>query len=284
MRRPIVDGQFYARDFDDLTKQIEGCFFTKFGPGDLPVSKRTKKIFGVIAPHAGYGFSGPCQAWAYKEIAESDFPDTYVILGTSHTGDSGVLLDDYQTPYGLVKTDKYFGEMMVRNLDFLKENKFAHKNEHSIEVQLPFLQYVSKSNLKKLKILPIVVGYNIDDIKQLGIYLQDCEKNIKVIVSSDFTHYGPAYGYVPFVYNVKKELHGLDKGAISFIERMDVDGFWDYINEKSTTVCGAKAIVAGMMAAKGFGIKKARLLQYYTSGDVVGDYSNAVGYGAIVFD
>jgi len=284
LRRPTVDGQFYSKDFEELGNQINDCFTSKFGPGDLPVSKRNKKIFGIVAPHAGYNFSGPCQAWAYKEVAESKFPETYVILGNSHNGESGVLLDDYQTPFGIVKTDRYFCEMLIKNLDFIKDNKFAHKNEHSVEVQLPFLQYVSKDRLKDIKIVPLVLGYDIDKIRQLGIFLGDCERRINIIISGDFTHYGPSYGYVPFVYNVKKELYDLDKTAISFIEKMDVDGFWDYVNEKGATICAAKSIIATMIAAKGYGVKRARLLQYYTSGDVTGDYNNAVGYGSLVFE
>ena len=86
MRKPIVAGQFYESSFDELNKQIEISFKDKFGPGELPVKRTNKKIYGIISPHAGYSFSGPCQAWAYKEIAENAFPDLYVIVGLSHTG------------------------------------------------------------------------------------------------------------------------------------------------------------------------------------------------------
>jgi len=283
IRNSLFDGQFYSANFQELDKQIKECFLNKFGPGELP-SKRNKKIFGVIAPHAGYMFSGPCMAYSYKEIAESKFPETYIILGTSHSGFSGTLLKDYKTPFGLVKTDQELAKHLMKKLPFFKESDLAHKAEHSIEVQLPFLQFVSKDNLKELKILPIVCNYTEEQIVALTNVLQDTNKQVFVIASSDFTHFGSAYGYLPFRNNIKENLYKLDKEAINFIEKLNHKGFLNLVSAKELTICGYKAIFTAIQLTKLFGSKKAKLLKYYTSGDIVNDYNNAVGYASIAFE
>ena len=86
MRNPVVAGQFYSGDAPALEEEIKACFSHSKGPGDLPVSKRSGKILGAIVPHAGYMYSGPCAAWVYKEIAEAEMPDVFIILGVNHTG------------------------------------------------------------------------------------------------------------------------------------------------------------------------------------------------------
>lgn len=293
-RKPIVAGAFYKSSFDELDKQIADCFKNnKFGPGDLPVKKRAKKIFGVIAPHAGYEFSGAGAAWAYKEIAESEFPDLFVILGTNHTGLGAELstyfFADWETPLGIVKVDKDFGKALVKNFPALKNEAMAHLQEHSIEVQLPFLQFVNKDKIKDVKILPIVLGFcDYEICKKLGEKIAETakaeNKKICIIASSDFTHYGASYGYLPFVHAQKENLYKLDGKAIDFIKRLDAKDFLDYKEKESATICGAFAIAAAIEACKNLGAKKAKLLQYYTSGDVIGDYSSAVGYAAIVFE
>src|SRR3989338_8466292 len=155
-RKPIVAGMFYASDFDELSNQINDSFHSKFGPGALPIKKRGKDIFGIIAPHAGYQFSGQGAAWAYKEIAESKFADVYIMLGLSHSGfPSCVSLEDWETPFGIVKVDEEFTRVLMANSG-LKQNERAHSGEHSIEVQLPFLQFANMDHLKQLKISPII--------------------------------------------------------------------------------------------------------------------------------
>ena len=277
MRQSIVDGQFYESDSDELKKQIEDCFKSKFGPGGIP-SKKGKNIIGVICPHAGYVFSGACQAFSYKEIGESEVPDLYVMLGLSHSGfNSCISVEDWETPLGVVNVDKEFGEK-VADVCGLPIDEVAHQNEHSIEVQLPFLQYVSKD----FKILPIMIGPDID-IKRFAENFKDVldqtKKNVIFIASSDFTHYGVNYGFVPFSSNVKDNLYKLDKKAIDQILKLDSDGFLDLASK--STICGQYPIAALIEISKLLGAKKVELLKYYTSGDIVKDYSNSVGYASI---
>jgi len=271
MRTPIVNGQFYEDDFVKLEGQIKNCFLSKFGPGELQ-NKRVKKIFGVITPHAGYSYSGACAAHAYKEIGESVFPKRYVILGVNHTGYSGKRLalsyDDWQTPFGLVKNsqDSIFN---------LKEDKKAHAFEHSIEVQLPFLQFVSRDKLHSTRILPITVSEV--DYEYCREIAKEFPKDSVLIISSDFTHYGSLYNYTP-----SEKINKIDMEAIDLILKFKTKEFLDYTKDK--TICGKYGIALGLEILKNMGATKARLLKYYTSGDITKDYDNQVGYASIVFE
>lgn len=286
VRKPIVAGQFYSNNFEELNKQINDCFSSKFGPGALPIKKRDKSIFGIVAPHAGYSCSGPCAAWAYKEIAESKFADLYVILGVGHAVfETCVSLEDWETPFGLVKTDKEFGRKLIEM--GIKQDDAAHRQEHSIEVQLPLLQFANRDYLERLKIMPIIVSAD-RDYKEIAEIIAKAAKELKidicVIASGDFTHFGFNYGYFPFKDNIKENMSKLDNGAIEHIKGLDAYRFVSYIEEKKATICGKYPVAAMIELSKLFGAKKARLLDYYTSGDIIGDYGSAVGYGAIVIE
>lgn len=282
-RKPVVAGMFYDDYEHALKEQIEGCFVSEFGPGKLPEKSRDKKTIGVVVPHAGYQFSGQCAAFAYKELAESKMPDLYLILGISHEGRPGLTttLEDWETPLGIVKTDREFGERLIKESE-LTENREAHKREHSIEVQIPFLQFISNEDFK---ILGIEVGQcDFEGFAEKIVKMaKEMNRKICVIASSDFTHYGISYGYVPFSDNVKEKLYELDKGAIKHICNLSVFGLFSHIQETGATICGRNAIALAIEIVKRLGAKKGELLKYYTSGDIVNDYSNAVGYGCILF-
>ncbi len=284
MREPAVAGQFYESSFEGLDRQIRECFTSERGPGELPITKRKGKVLGAVCPHAGYLFSGPCAAWAYKEIAESEFPDVFVVIGPSHYGisESCMSMDDFKTPFGAMAVDKLFAERLAEK--GVAVNNESHLQEHSIEAQLPFLQFANKDNLRNIRFLPLLVAYDAD-YKSIGLSIKEAaiesNRNICVIASSDFTHYGHSYGYVPFSTNIKKRMHDLDSGAIDFIKKLDAEGFLNYCYETGATICGQVAIATLLSSVKA---KRARLLRYYTSGDVFGDYKNAVGYASIVLD
>ncbi len=286
VRKPVAAGMFYEDSEKKLDEQITRCFKdSKFGPGDMPVSGRDKKLTGVIVPHAGYKFSGAGQAWCYKAIGEAEFADIYVILGTSHVGfpDAATLIDDFETPFGNVKVDEKFAKSLI-NKGAVVEDKMPHQREHSIEVQLPFLQFTERKKMEHIKIVPVVVGKETD-YKRLGEAIantaKQMEKNIILICSSDFTHHGVHYGYVPFRRNVEKKLEEFDKSFIKWIKELDSWSFLDNVEETGATICGKYAIAAFIEACKALAGEKVRLENYYTSGDVTGDWSNAVGYASI---
>lgn len=278
-RMPAVAGQFYPSDREELKKLIRQCFVSEFGPGSLPGSSKKKSLPGAIAPHAGYQFSGPCAAWAYKEIGESDPPDTFVILGLSHSGlPSCVSLSDWKTPLGTARNDIDFSKAVEE--EGVPADEDAHSQEHSIEVQVPFLQFACPD----ARICPVIASHDMD-YRKIAEAVKNAAKKLKrritVIASSDFTHYGPAYGYVPFNEDIKKNIYKLDKGAIELIKKLDAIGFLDYAAQKQATICGQMPIAALLETVEA---KKAKLLKYYTSGDIVGDYANAVGYASLVLE
>jgi len=289
VRKPIVDGQFYESGFEQLDKQIMECFKSKFGPGDLPIERSDRKItHGVVSPHAGYQASGPAAAWVYKEIAESKLPSCFVILGPNHTGIAtskvSTTLANWETPFGPVKADRGFAREIMSKCSFVKDDYKAHANEHSIEVQLPFLQFANKDVLKKIKIVPLIMSdYDLQLCRDLGEAIVDINEDICIIASSDLTHYGPSYQYLPFLDNKKENMYKLDGGAIEFIKKRDTKGFLEYVNSKRATICGTGAIAVCMEVMKNLGVKEGQLLNYYTSGDILKDYTNAVGYSAIKF-
>ncbi|MEM2121214.1 MAG: AmmeMemoRadiSam system protein B [Candidatus Woesearchaeota archaeon] len=284
IRRSVAAGLFYEEDPNALKKQIVECFESKRGPGDLPVNKRKGFIQGAIIPHAGYIYSGPCAAWAYKELAEAEMPDLYIIIGPNHTGLGGSALttNAFETPFGIVRCDKSFATELLKKGSIV-ESELPHLEEHSIEVQLPFLQFINEERINELKILPIVLSHDFN-YKKLALDIKETivetKKRVTIIASSDFTHYGHNYGYLPFTTDVEKRIYQLDKKAINFIRKYDDVGFLNYVYETGATICGAIPIATLIKSVKE---NKTELLQYYTSGDVMGSYRNSVSYASIIF-
>ena len=282
-REPVVAGQFYEGSFEKLEQQIKDCFHHKMGPGALPVRKRSGFVKAVIVPHAGYVFSGPCAAWSYKEIAESEPADLYVLIGPNHFGaGSSVSIDDWKTPFGIIKTDKEFVRELSLSSELPIEDSF-HEHEHSVEVQLPFLQFVNKEYLKDMRIACITLSgdRDIESIKDgLKQAVENHGKRITFVISSDFTHYGPDYGYIPFTLDVERKLKELDEGAIKRILEKDAASFLSYVQKNRCTVCGYIPIYLLLRILKD---EKGRLLMYYKSADITGDYTNSVSYASIIF-
>ena len=284
MRQPRFAGKFYEVAPTLLDKQISDCFTGKHGPGSLPSKKQDgEKILGAIVPHAGYSYSGQCAAWAYKAIAEAGMPDLFIILGPNHYGTgSGITMETFDMPYGEIRVDQDFTRKLVEKGNITLNNK-AHETEHSIEVQIPFLQFIFKSHIEKLKIVPILVDHDVD-LKKLAVDIKetllDTKKTAIIIAASDFTHYGRNYRHVPFSIDVKKNIYKLDGDAIEFIKNLDASGFLQYVDDKMATICGSLAIATLIMATS---TKKVLLEQYYTSGDLTEDYKNSVSYASIIF-
>ncbi|MBW2992193.1 AmmeMemoRadiSam system protein B [Candidatus Woesearchaeota archaeon] len=277
MREPIVSGMFYPSDREELKKQIKESYSSKLGPD----TKDNFKVFGAICPHAGYQFSGQCAAHCYNQIKNQKY-DTFIILGTNHTGtgESSVSLENFNTPLGTAKNDTELTKAIMEKCN-LKENKQAHSQEHSIEVQLPFLQDI----FNEINIVPIIIDFGADYkriAKGLSDIIKNSDKKICVIASSDFTHCGMNYGFMPFTENIKEKLEEFDFKAILKVLAFDSEGFLNYVQETGATICGAYAIATLIEVCKSVGKKETKLLKYYTSGDITRDYSSAVGYASII--
>ncbi len=284
-KQAMFAGSFYEKSPQILEKQIKECFLHEKGPGDLPLNKRTKKIKAIIAPHAGYAYSGPCAAWAYKDIAEAEFAEVYIIIGPNHMGNGSFLsVDMWETPLGQVRVDKELAKAILKQNEQLKINEDAFLKEHSVEVQLPFLQFATNDKMHSLKILPIIVDHELD-YKKLALDIKEAlietGRKAVFIISTDFTHYGRNYRYLPFTQDVQENIYKMDREAIEFIKNLDAEGFLGFNYDKITTICGQMAIAVLLRTIRS---KEVNMEQYYTSADITDhDYKNSVSYAAITF-
>jgi AmmeMemoRadiSam system protein B len=230
----------------------------------------SKNPLAVVSPHAGYVYSGMGEGYSYKVFKGKDIKRV-IILGPSHyTHFHGVSVltgfDYYNTPLGNAKIDVQTSNKLVQEKYFTYE-RGAHSPEHSVENQIPFIQRV----LPQAGIVTCTVGHlNKGEFKQAGQSIKKyMDAKTIIAVSSDFTHYGHSFGYVPFSKDIRKNLEKLDGGAIKEIAQVDFEGFYDYVEESGATICGKHAI--GVMLCAVSGTAKGRLLKYYTSSDDSGD-------------
>lgn len=283
VRQPAVSGYFYPSKPDELRKLIEWCFTHRIGPGKLPVvsSTRVKKSTGFVVPHAGYIYSGPVAAHAYGVLASEGAPESIVIIGPNHTG-YGALVSVYPkgrwaTPFGELVVDEELARAIVSNSSYAELDVYAHVEEHSVEVQLPFIQYLFSD---KIKIVPIVLGIQTPEVaRDLARSIFDAEtslnRDIVVIASTDFTHYEPHEAAV------NKDLEAIN----TLINTLDINKFYDTVRKLNVTACGPGGVMC-LAEYTRLKLKEravAKLLKYATSGDTSGDKSAVVGYAAIQF-
>ena len=278
-RPPAQAGTFYPDTEGALRTQIQQSFLHPLGPGAIPTipGTRNQNLLGLIVPHAGYSYSGPVAAHSYYHLAQSGIVESVIILGPNHTGlGSGVstmIEGEWTTPLGDVPVDTDLAREIVENSDLVDVEEEAHRNEHSIEVQLPFLQFIYP---RRFKFVPICMM--LQDLKtsmEIGEAIAGvAEKHRAVVIaSSDWTHYEP-----------QEEVKSKDKHAIEAALRMDEKRFQEIIEERSVSACGYGPVTAMIHAAKLYGSKSGNLLSYLTSGDVTGDKSAVVGYAAASFE
>lgn len=265
MRQPTVAGQFYPLTPKALKKEVNRCF------SEADTSQRN--VIGAVVPHAGYAYSGSVAAQVYALLPKAD---TYIILGPNHTGLGSLVSvsqDTWLTPLGEVEVDVELARSLAGSIVDIDE--LAHNFEHSIEVQLPFLQYRFENDFK---ILPICMGLQDEETSvevgnAIAKAVSESNKKVVIIASSDFTHYQPA--------DIARDV---DKHLIEAILNMDVPEFYRRRSEMNISACGYGPIAAMLTAAGIFGAKTASLLTYATSGDVTGDMSAVVGYAAIIVE
>ena len=270
MRYPAVAGMFYEGDEAGLRRQIEQCFLGPLGPGKLPkVQKGARVIIGGMSPHAGYVYSGMVAAHLYGRIAEDGLPDAFIIIGPNHTGrGSGlaVTLQDFETPLGVAKVDKELAKALRK--DLVDQDDEAHKQEHSIEVQLPFIQYLSGD----VKFVPICMGFqDYDAAVAVGKTIRDAvkDKDVVVIASTDMSHYVP-----------KEVAKRKDSMALEAVKAMDAKRLYEVVRDEDISMCGYGPVIATMTACAG---GKATILKYGSSGDVQ-PMREVVGYASAVIE
>jgi len=263
-RKPVVAGQFYPASPSQLKAMIEQLVDEKGAKED---------VIGLVSPHAGYIYSGPV---AGAVISRIKFKDTFIIMGPNHTGRGKPLSimtqGTWETPLGEVEIDSELGKQILAASSHLQEDSVAHQYEHSLEVQLPFLQYFKPD----IKIVPIVLSYSSGaTYKEIGKGIakavKGLNKEVVIIASTDMTHYEP-----------HPSAQRKDTQAIEAILDLNEDELLKRVDELNISMCGYAPTVSLISAAKELGATGAELVKYQTSGDTSGDYSSVVGYAGII--
>jgi len=275
IRKPAVAGTFYPQNPVQLSQMIAE-FFNRVKKEDV-----SGEIVALISPHAGYVYSGQVAAYGYKLLEGLKF-DVVVVIAPSHTlpfsGSSVYNGAIYQTPLGKIEVDKKLAKKVAeQNKDvFLSEKGHTlggSRDEHSLEVQLPFLQIV----LGEFKLVPVVMGdQDWESSKALGDALAKVlkDKNALIVASSDLSHFHP------YDFAVK-----LDKIVMEHVNSFDPEGLFDDLSKGVCEACGGGPMIATMLASKALGADKSLVLKYANSGDVTGDHSGVVGYmSAVLFN
>ncbi len=267
IRLPAVAGKFYPADSRELRSEIES--FTRSAEN---AEQKKVRALGCVAPHAGYVYSGGVAGAVYARL---ELPARYVILCPNHTGRGEPLAimstGAWRTPLGDVPVDEELASDLKGRFSLLAEDEAAHRFEHALEVQLPFLQVLHPN----FRFVPIAVGSShYEVLSALGIAIasaiRDAGEEILVIASSDMNHYES-----DSVTRVK------DRRAIDQILELNPRGLYDVVREEKISMCGYGPTVAMLTAALRLGAQKAELLQYATSGDVSGDRDKVVGYAGM---
>jgi len=279
LRTPAVAGRFYPGRADELLRDVREYTSPGKTPGKTPAETGRIAAIGCVAPHAGYIYSGGVAGAVYARL---EIPKRCVILCPNHTGKGRPLSimanTTWQTPLGEVAADAEMGARLLRRFPGLEEDSAAHRGEHAIEVQLPFLQ----ARQPELHIVPIAVGTSdFDVLRGLGEALAGViagweearQEKVLIVASSDMNHYES-----DAITRVK------DHKAIERVLAMDAHGLWEVVMNEDISMCGFGPTIVMLTAAKLLGATAATLVKYATSGEVSGDYESVVGYAGIIVE
>lgn len=265
IRPPAVSGMFYDGNAAELKRTVNALLSN----ARVPEQTAPENIRAVIVPHAGYMYSGQTAAYAYKAIQAKKY-DAVIVVGPSHRkyfrGISVFPGDAYRTPLGDVAIQKELRDEMVDESAGIELSEIGHVDEHSIEVQLPFLQLLYGS----FEFVPVIMGdQGRDYVVKLARKLENVlkNKNVLLVASTDLSHYYPQEAAI-----------AMDKRVVQTVEGYDPDELMDQLEQKSVEACGGGPMVSVMKVSKLLGCNKASVLNYCTSGDVSGDMSAVVGY------
>jgi len=265
VRYPVVAGQFYPATAGEIKEQI-----SSFLDKQIPKAE----VIACVLPHAGYIYSGKVAAAVVSGI---QIKDTVILLGPNHTGlgaEFSIMTEGaWNTPLGELKIDSSLAGCILKHSGLLKNDALAHASEHSLEVELPILQYFRNN----FKIVPIaLLSDNVAGLKEIGksiakaIEENSSQSSVLIVASSDMTHYEP-----------EEQAKKKDNEAIKAILDLDEDKLVEKITRLNISMCGYAPVIAMICAAKMLGAKKSRLIKYRTSGDATGDKSSVVGYAGI---
>lgn len=264
VRKPAVAGKFYPMSPDAINKQMK----------EFEVEVKQKvDCLGVVSPHAGYVYSGGVAGAVYSHI---NIPDDVIIIGPNHTGlgemVSLMASGEWEMPNGIVKINADLANDIISSSRYVKDDSLGHLHEHSLEVQIPFIQYFKKN----FKIVPItIMTLDYELCEDIGVALSEAikeyNKPVLIVASTDMTHY-----------ESQKSANVKDKKAIDQILKLDPKGLFETVVNKNISMCGIAPTTAMLIACNNLGARDARLVKYMTSGDVSGDYEQVVGYAGLI--
>lgn len=280
-RYPAQAGYFYPKHEEELREAIKAAFLHPLGPGKLPETSGefTGEVIGVIAPHAGYIYSGHVAAHAYARLASAGKPELVFIIGPNHHGlGAPIAIDENEvwvTPLGEVEVDVNIAKELAASEELIRFDFSAHIYEHSVEVQVPFLQFVFGKGFRIVPISMLRQDYRAASRvgRAIAKIVRSHELKAYVIASSDMSHYIPA-----------EVARRKDFKAIEKIQQLDAQGLYDVVIEEDVSMCGLGPVMVLIEVAKELGYGGVRLLRYADSGDVTGDKSEVVAYAAVSFE
>jgi MEMO1 family protein len=262
-RQPAVAGQFYPGSEDKLRTALSQM---------IPKNAAPKQVMGIISPHAGYVYSGAIAGQVFSRVA---IPDTVLIIGPNHhgTGAAAALFPDgeWLTPLGPVSINSRLNSLLLQHTPYIQSDSIAHRLEHSLEVQLPFIQYLHPA----VTISAICIGHGdyppLRDIgRGIAAAIQEYGGEVLIVASSDMTHYESA--------DAAREK---DQKALERVLALDGKGLLDVCHLRGITMCGVVPATVMIEAALQLGATEAELVAYGNSGDVTGDSDQVVGYAAV---
>lgn len=268
IRQPAVAGRFYPAKPETLTRDVD-----RYLAPELSATEKVENALGCVVPHAGYVYSGHVAGAVYRRLPARS---SYVILCPNHTGRGAPLAmmstGSWLTPLGKVPIDSALAEAVHQGCHLVMEDAAAHADEHSLEVQLPFLQ----RTVKDFSFVPIAIGAGgYPSLESLGRGLAQAARHTKepflIIASSDMNHYEP-----DSITRVK------DRKAIDKMLALDPQGLYDVLRREDISMCGYGPAIAMLTAVKELGARHAELAKYATSADTSGDRSAVVGYAGII--
>jgi len=235
-------------------------------------SEKSRAV-ALVAPHAGFEYSGKV---AGAVFSSAHLPERFVIMGPNHRGGikrfAIVAQGAWETPFGDVPIEESLAKLIKKNTTLVEEDEYSHSQEHSLEVQLPFIQYFIKAfSIVPLAIASLATFLELEELgKAVANAIKDIGEEVLIISSTDMSHYVS-----------QSEAREKDFMAIEKILQLDAQGLYDVVKSESISMCGYQPTTAALIAAKHLGAKKADLIKYETSGDVTGNHSEVVGYAGI---
>ncbi len=277
VREPAVAGQFYPADPEALREQIVACFEHEVGPGAVSdVRDGPRTLAGLVSPHAGYPYSGPVAAHGFAALADDGPPDVVVALGPNHTGvGAGVAVSPagrWRTPLGDVPVDADLAARLTDAVEDARMDARAHAGEHSLEVQVPFLQYLFGNDVP---IVPVCLrdqsmGTALAIGDAMGDHAAEVDREALFLASTDLTHYAP-----------QGRAEAADSDALDRIAAFDAEGLYELVRREKHTMCGYGPVAAALRGARRAGATSVERFAYATSGDTGGSADRVVGYCSV---